>query len=241
MRTIMYKPFAGRISGYKYYFEEILVALLMYKRMGKRRLHGYGGRDRRKILNLVRNIRQESELLLNASEAYTLYSCVKNTAKVEGDIAEVGVYRGGSAKIICEAKGERPLHLFDTFEGIPAVSQSHDGDTFAQGQYAATLEGVTNYLTGYGGVSCYKGIFPETADAVRNCKFSFVNLDVDVYESTLHSLEFFYPRMSRGGIILSHDYCESVPGVKKAVDEFFSDKPEVIVEVPGFQCLIVKV
>ena len=40
---------------------------------------------------------------------------VKATRKLSGDIAEVGVYRGGSAMIICEAKGNKKLHLFDTF------------------------------------------------------------------------------------------------------------------------------
>ena len=49
------------------------------------------------------------------------------TKKIDGDIAEVGTYRGGSAKLICEAKGEKKLHLFDTFEGFaPADSESDD-------------------------------------------------------------------------------------------------------------------
>ena len=43
----------------------------------------------------------------------------KITGKVTGDIAEVGVYKGGSAKIICSAKGDRHLHLFDTFAAFP--------------------------------------------------------------------------------------------------------------------------
>ena len=38
-------------------------------------------------------------------------------------------------------------------------------------------------------------------------------------------LEFFYSRMSPGGIILSHDYM-TAPGVKKAFDDFFEDRAE---------------
>ena len=70
--------------------------------------------------------------------------------------------------------------------------------------------------------------------------FSLVNLDVDTYESTKQCLLFFYNRMSTGGIIISHDYL-TAPGVQKAFDEFFSDKPEPVIETAGSQCLVVKV
>ena len=54
-------------------------------------------------------------MLLEDIEAYHIYMASKITRKVPGDIAEVGVYKGGSAKIICSAKGDRALYLFDTF------------------------------------------------------------------------------------------------------------------------------
>ncbi len=164
---------------------------------------------------------------------------VKRTEKVKGDIAEVGVYKGGSAKLICEAKGNKTLHLFDTFEGTPKVDEI-DTPQFYKGQYAALLEDVKNYLKKYKNVYFYKGLFPATAEPVKDKKFSFVNLDVDTYRSTLDCLKFFYSRMNKGGIIISHDYI-SAPGVRKAFDEFFKDKPEPIIEMSGSQCLIVKV
>ena len=70
--------------------------------------------------------------------------------------------------------------------------------------------------------------------------FSFVNLDVDTYESTKKCLEFFYPRMSAGGVIVSHDYLRR-QGSRKAVDEYFADKPEPVVETAASQCIVVKV
>jgi len=89
-------------------------------------------------------------------------------------------------------------------------------------------------------VHIYKGLFPETAGPVTDKKFSLVNLDVDTYESTKKCLEFFYPRMNAGGVIISHDYL-TVPGVRKAVDEYFQDKPEPVVETAASQCIVVKV
>jgi hypothetical protein len=94
-------------------------------------------------------------------------------------------------------------------------------------------------LQGYEGVSFYAGRFPETAGPVMERRFSFVNLDVDLYESTSAGLEFFYPRMVSGGMILSHDY-SVLAGVRRAFDEFLADKPEGLVEMPTTQCLVVK-
>jgi len=194
---------------------------------------------RNEIMNLIKRIKKETDLSLTDSEAYQVYMLVKNTLKVDGDLAEVGVYTGGSAKLICEAKDKKILHLFDTFEGLPEISQIDNPSQFHKGQFFASLDSVKNYLKSYPNVCFYKGYFPETADPISNKNFSFVNLDVDLYESTLKSIEFFYPRMSRGGVILSHDYIYA-PGVKKAFDDFFNDKQEIIIELSGSQCMVVK-
>ena len=52
--------------------------------------------------------------------------------------------------------------------------------------------------------------------------FSFVHLDVDLYQSTKDGLAWFYPRLNRGGILISHDY-SNADGVRKAFDEFFAE------------------
>lgn len=180
-------------------------------------------------------------MLLSNIEAYQIYITVKKTEKISGDIAEVGVYKGASAKLICEAGGDKSIHLFDTFEGLPEISDKDDSERFHKGEYSVMLENVKNYLKSYPNVYFYKGIFPASADTAKNKNFSFVHLDVDLYQSTLDCLNFFYPRMSRGGAIISHDYPGS-KGVKKAIDEFFDDKPEIIIEPGGCgQCLILKV
>lgn len=106
-------------------------------------------------------------------------------------------------------------------------------------QYACSLESVQKYLSGYPNVSFYKGLFPDTAGPVSNERFSFVHFDVDLYESTLGCLEFFYPRMIPGGIMLSHDY-SLLSGVREAFAKFLADKPEGLIELPTTQCMLVK-
>ena len=112
--------------------------------------------------------------------------------------------------------------------------------SFHRGDFNASFEKTKDYLKNYKNVLFYKGLFPDTALSVKDKKFSFVHMDVDIYESTLHGLDFFYPRMNQGGVILIHDYISS-PGVKKAVDDFFKNKIEPTIELSGSQCLIVRV
>lgn len=160
----------------------------------------YNDRKRAKVLDLIRKIKTETQMLLMDNEAYQIFMAVKATEKIKGDIAEVGVYKGASAKLICEAGRDKSLHLFDTFEGLPDISRKDDPRQFQKGKFSASLEEVKNYLKKYQSVYFYKGIFPNSGGPVKNKKFSSVHLDVDLFESTLNSLKFFYPRMSRGGL-----------------------------------------
>jgi O-methyltransferase len=133
------------------------------------------------------------------------------------------------------------LHLFDTFSGLPAPEAGQDGH-FRQGQFADTsVTAVRNRLARWPDIRFYPGPFPATATSVHAETFKLVHLDVDLYQSTLAGLEFFYPRLIRGGLLLVHDYNDrSVPGVKSAVDEFLARRPESLIELWDTQALIVK-
>lgn len=198
--------------------------------------------DRNNIFNKIKHIAKESELLLQPDEAYQLFSIVERLTKIPGDMAEVGTFKGGSAKIILEAdSSHKPLHLFDTFEGLPKpTSQDFPEHFFQGGEYKSSMEEVKHYLRNYPQAHFYKGTFPKTAEALKDLRFSFVNIDVDLHQCTHDALEFFYPRMNKGGVIISHDYIKA-GGVRRAVDDFFKDKPEAVFETAGTQCFIVKI
>lgn len=199
----------------------------------------YNEPARAQVFDRVGEIKRELDFKLGYNEAYQINRAVQAVSKIAGDMAEVGVYEGGSARIILEAESQKTLHLFDTFEGLPEVSDE-DSTWFARGQYRGPLEVVKRNLADFPNVRFYRGLFPvDTAHEVEDVVFSFVNLDVDIYSSTRDSLEFFYPRLAKGGILMSHDYV-SANGVRKAFDEFFADKPEPLVEMSGSQVLVVK-
>ena len=58
----------------------------------------YNDTERSKVLDLIRKIQNENEMLLGNNEAYQIFMAVKRTEKINGDIAEVGSYRGGVCK-----------------------------------------------------------------------------------------------------------------------------------------------
>lgn len=184
-----------------------------------------------KFRRIFKELLNEKKILLNVRETWSLYDQLKKTAGLNGDIAELGVCFGGSAKLICQLKKDKRLHLFDTFCGLPkndfSINKIKAGEI-----KGGTLKEVEDYLAGYSNIYYYKGIFPDTASELKkeNLRFSFVHLDADIYEATLDGLKFFYPRMQKSGIILIHDYhVNHLPGVERAVSEFLKDKPEKVI------------
>jgi len=193
-------------------------------------------------MRAVRDLIRRRDMSITPLEAIQLFSLVRATAKLGGCMAEVGVYQGGSARLIREADPSRSLHLFDTFEGLPQLAATDTpvrSGRFRTGRCPYTLENVRKYFGDCDGVQFHKGLFPVTGEAVKDERFSFVHADVDLYSSTWGVLEFFYPRMVRGGIMVSHDFA-TARGVREAIEEFFKDLPEPVIELAGDQAIVVK-
>lgn len=196
------------------------------------------------FLDLHLELLQADRGIQSLRERYNLYRLAKATKKLEGCLAEAGVYRGGSARILCEVKGSSPLYLFDTFEGMPRVNAKTDG-VFSTGDFHDTnRDEVAAYLSRFENVRIYEGFFPESAigKEPERQMYRFVHLDLDIYESTVKALDFFYPRLVPGGLLVSHDYSSlSAPGVKKAFGEFFGDKREPVIPLWDTQCVVTKI
>ena len=192
--------------------------------------------DRKARLQRVAQLRAQGQLMQNPAEGCQLISALRAAKDIDGDIAEVGTARGGSARLIAEYSNGKTIHAFDTFEGDPEIGV--DDSWSWKGRYACSLEEVREYLKGLP-VELHKGLFPDSAASFKACRFSFVHLDVDLYKSTLDCLRFFYPRLNPGGILIVHGYLIA-SGVNRALSEFFSDKPETPIELIGYQVMVVK-
>lgn len=140
-----------------------------------------------------------------------------------GEVWELGVYNGGSARLTTQVVPERTKRFFDSFQGLSAPSEH---DTHAAGSFRADEATVRAFV---GGENTYwhVGWIPETFQGLENSVVAYAHIDLDLHDPIKSSLEFIYPRMVPGGVILFDDYgCPGCPGAKKAVDDFFADKPE---------------
>jgi len=152
-----------------------------------------------------------------------LYNLSMKVSNLEGCIAEVGVWRGGSSYLLAAINPNKNIHIFDTFEGLPDQKVETDCSDYQIGDYCEDYRYVSGLLSGFNNVHIHKGIFPkENSNVIQNEKFSFVHLDCDLYKSMAESAEFFYPRMVKGGIMLFDD----APLLKRFFDEFLDTKPE---------------
>jgi len=154
---------------------------------------------------------------------------------VEGTFAELGVYKGDSARLIHMMDTTREFHLFDTFEGFTQndlAGETGKASTYTTRNFADTnIEKVRIRLNDPHFIF-HKGYFPDTTSGLENLKFALVNMDADLYKPTKSGLQFFYPRLSPGGVIIIHDYNPDWPGIMQAVDEFSSSIPEPVIPLP---------
>jgi O-methyltransferase len=178
--------------------------------------------------------------LVTKDRCFTIYQWARYASRLEGDFAEVGVYRGGTAYMTAALCPGRSFYLFDTFSGMPKTDKSVDYHN--QGEFSDTsLDGVRNFLKEYCNISLQQGFFPESTRLLPDSKFSYVHVDVDIYQSTLDCLKYFYPRLTRGGVMIFDDYeWKHCDGVKKAIDEFLADKPERVIISALCQGLLIK-
>lgn len=162
--------------------------------------------------------------------------------KIEGDIAELGVYRGEFAKYLNQMFPDRKLYLFDTFSGFSLDEVKTDldkgftsEDWFEGWEYfkETSVELVMSKMRYPNQCVVKKGIFPSTIPA-DEIKYAFVSLDCDLYEPIFAGLKYFYPRISKGGYIMIHDYNQVgyLKGVKQAVEDFEKEIGETLPKVP---------
>jgi hypothetical protein len=151
-------------------------------------------------------------------------------------IAEIGVWRGLSARVMADAIRHRvpswtgeTMHLVDGFKGL-ATPSSEDLIEGSEGLKHSYLEStnhrsgpeiVASALQDCPNVKIFEGLVPEILASLPDKAWGFVHIDTDHYMPTLECMKYFVPRMLKGGVIMDDDYSSAFfPGPRKAWDQY---------------------
>ncbi|MFQ5962318.1 MAG: TylF/MycF/NovP-related O-methyltransferase [Candidatus Methylomirabilales bacterium] len=180
--------------------------------------------------------------------AFALYKAVEfvTAHRIEGDLVECGVWRGGMVMLMAYAlerfgDTSRHLHLFDTFKGMtePSEIDVRAGSRKAARERWEKRQAATHNKWGYVGIDDVRANMALTRYPANNIHFhegnvtktlpcedvkkiSILRLDTDWYESTRHGLVHLYPKLAAGGFCIIDDYAEW-EGARKAVDEYIAE------------------
>ncbi len=163
--------------------------------------------------------------------SWLFLEALEHTKKVFGHIAEVGCYEGGNMLIALKSgliPSNKNVYLFDSFDGFPELSE-FDPDGMKKGDYkpVTSLDDIKNSFIDFENVKIIQGFVPYTFSNlnIKN-KYSLVFFDCDLYQPCLDTLNYFWSKLSEGGLMLIHDYFyepNGFVGVEKATTKFCQD------------------
>jgi O-methyltransferase len=165
-----------------------------------------------------------------STQQQVLQKFVDLALKYEGDMAELGVYQGGTAKLIKKimGKSDKVLHLFDTFCGMPKSNYPLLDKYNSMGSFGNTSLSLVKQVVGTENIIYYPGIFPETARGLEAKQFCLVHVDCDLYQSHKDCLEFFYPRIISGFMVFDDYNHPQCLGATTAVNEFLETHKDTV-------------
>ncbi len=187
---------------------------------------------------------------------YSTFQMAHYAARLpHGDVVECGCWHGHSTLAIAtllDAENFREkFHVFDSFEGGLSDFGAKDESSFRLSdeqkraqieQFRSDFDFVRAVMAPFGFVELHRGWIPQTFAAFEPRPIRFLHVDVDMYEPTKTSLEFFWDSLIEGGCIVIDDYNHAVfEGATRAVDEFLRGRtPRLFYRVPFGSAFIVK-
>lgn len=189
---------------------------------------------------------------------YNTIQLLRLVLPLKGCIAECGTFKGLGSFMFCHTlRGHDPeydgkdFHIFDSFEGLSqpeakdVIDDTRIGATgqayMAAGAFYGGLDHVRHALREFPAIEFHKGWIPEGFKDLPERQYRFVHIDVDLYQPTRDSLEYFYPRLCEGGVIVCDDYAHlQWPGARKALDEYCDPKGIPVLSLTTGQGVIIK-
>lgn len=172
------------------------------------------------------------------------YELYRLSQKLPGAIVECGVFKGASLirfRTFEEVfnHSRRQTIAFDSFGKFPPTSYSADrprlkkyiAEAGADSISTSQLRQVFRRKNLGSKVQLVKGNIVTTVPAyVRShpqLKISLLHIDTDVFEPAVVILEYLFPRLVKGGVLVLDDYGK-FPGETKAVNDYLGKKKKFI-------------
>jgi O-methyltransferase len=168
----------------------------------------------------------------------------KLATRVEGDFVECGVDHGGTAMGVLQLTeiSDRTFWLLDTFKGLDAGQlTAAEQRTAGFLDYEDSFERVSRTFADQKNVRLIRGTVPQTLPLVTAPKVAFLHLDMNATVPEIAALQYFWPLMPAGGIVVMDDYGWPRHREQKAgFDRFAAEQPTAILQLPTGQGVMVK-
>lgn len=180
---------------------------------------------------------------------YQTYQLSQLTHKLDGEWAEVGVFKGATAFLLASLikdlglSKKKNIYLFDSFKGLSKPNKLDNNIFFSQGDYFCSEQQVRNNLKKFNFIKYKNNWIPYCFENCEQLKFSLVHIDVDLHDPTVKALEFFGPRIVKNGIIIFDDYgLYNAKGTKLAIDKFYNKNKDFFIHwrLPYGQSALIK-
>jgi hypothetical protein len=181
---------------------------------------------------------------------HTILWAALHCKDIEGDFVECGTNKGGFARAICEYLDfntlSKTFYLLDTFEGLDESQLT--GSEIAAGKkehfnqvYSECYEQVKDTFSSFANVKLVKGIVPATLAAVQSEKIAFLSIDMNSLAPELAALDYFWDKLSKGGMIVLDDYAYVTCDLQyHAHNNWAKQKGICILSLPTGQGLIIR-
>lgn len=186
--------------------------------------------------------------MVDIYRCYELWQLISQVKKVNGAIIEVGVWKGGTAGIICKKAEienlDKKIYLADTFKGVAKASEKDE--RYKGGEHSDTSIKIANNLLynklNLANFKILEGVFPdETAQLIDENVFSFCHIDVDTYDSANDIIDWIWPKLMIGGIIVYDDYgFIGTNGVTRFVNEEALKKDRLVIHNLNAHGIVIK-
>ncbi len=180
---------------------------------------------------------------------HTLCWAAFHATHLEGDFVDCGVHTGIFSRAVINfidfQKTNKKYYLLDTFQGLSdKYSTKKELERNKKMNYEKRgdiYEKVKETFKDFN-VKVIKGPVPETLSQVDSNKICFLSVDMNCVQPEVDTLNFFWDKMVKGGVIILDDYgyANSTNDQKAAHDEFAKSKGIKILSLPTCQGLIIK-